>query len=115
MTYQEAAATALQVQDAVNLSGVVRSFSEATSAVWEEAHRTNKGTGWVNTHPIATLFLFKLRELNGDANTEGALALDKYREATILCEQIRAKTSIDPKGIMAIACAQARRAKKVIG
>lgn len=65
MTYQDAAQTALQVQDAVNLSGVVHSFAEATSALWDEAHRQGKGTSFVNRHPIATLFLAKLAELNG--------------------------------------------------
>ena len=67
MTYKEAARDAITVQDAVNLSGVAHAFSAAVSAVWDEAHRTGKGTDWVNTHPIVTLFLSKLTDLNRNA------------------------------------------------
>lgn len=64
MTYDETARTAIAVQDAVNLSGVAHSFAEAVSAIWDEAHRQGKGTEWVNTHPVVTLFLDKLADLN---------------------------------------------------
>lgn len=64
MTYREAARAAIVVQDAVNLSGVAHSFAEAMSAIWEEAHTQGQGTEWVNTHPIVTLFLDKLADLN---------------------------------------------------
>jgi hypothetical protein len=64
MNYQEAAQWAIDCQDASNLSGVVHSFDKAVSAIWEEAHRTGKGTAWVNTHPIVTLYLSKLASLN---------------------------------------------------
>lgn len=67
MTYREAAQTALDIQDAVNLSGVAHAFSQAVSAIWDEAHRTGKGTDWVNTHAIVTLFLSKLTDLNRHA------------------------------------------------
>jgi hypothetical protein len=64
-TYQDAARTALEVQDACNLSGVAHAFSRAVNAIWDEAHRTGKGTDWVNSHPICTLFISKLTDLNG--------------------------------------------------
>jgi hypothetical protein len=67
MTYQEAAQTAIDVQNAVNLSGVTHAFSQAVSAIWDEARRQNKGTEFVNTHPIVTLFLSKLTDLNRQA------------------------------------------------
>jgi hypothetical protein len=67
MTYQQAAQTALDVQDAVNLSGVTHAFSQAVSAIWDEAHRTGQGTEFVNTHPIVALFLSKLTDLNRHA------------------------------------------------
>jgi hypothetical protein len=65
MTYEEAARTAIAVQDACNLSGVVHSFADAVSTIWDEAHRQGRGTEWVNTHPVVTLFLDKLADLNG--------------------------------------------------
>jgi hypothetical protein len=64
MTYEEAARTAIGVQDAVNLSGVAHSLAEAVSAIWDEAHRQGQSTEWVNAHPVVTLFLDKLADLN---------------------------------------------------
>lgn len=65
MTLQQAAQTALDVQDACNLSGVVRSFHTIVMEVlWPEARKLGKGTDWVNQHPIVSLFLDKLASLN---------------------------------------------------
>jgi len=65
MTIKEAAQTALDVQSAVNLSGVLASFKEVVhEVIWPEAHRLGKGTEWVNSHPIVTLYLSKLTDLN---------------------------------------------------
>jgi hypothetical protein len=64
MTYREAGRTAIAVQDAVNLSGVAHSFADAVSAIWDEAHWQGHGTEWANTHPVVTLFLDKLADLN---------------------------------------------------
>lgn len=65
LTIQQAARTALECQDACNLSGVLASFKEIVHEVlWPEARRLGKGTDFVNTHPIVTLFLDKLASLN---------------------------------------------------
>ncbi len=65
MTIQEAAQSALLVQNACNLSGVLASFKEIVhEVIWPEARRLGKGTEFVNTHPIVTLFLDKLASLN---------------------------------------------------
>ncbi len=61
MTIQEAARVALDCQDARNLSGVLASFKEIVhEVIWPEARRLGKGTEYVNTHPVVTLFLSKL-------------------------------------------------------
>lgn len=66
MTYKQAAQDALAVQDACNLSGVVKSFHEiVTNVLWPEARKDGHGTDWVNQHPIVYLFLYKLMALNG--------------------------------------------------
>jgi hypothetical protein len=65
VNYQEAARWAIDCQDACNLSGVTHSYDKAVSAVFEEAQKLGKGTDWINTHPIVTLFLSKLGSLNG--------------------------------------------------
>jgi len=65
-TMKAAAQTALDVQDACNLSGVLRAFQLIVSdVIWPEAHRLGEGTAWVNQHPICVLFLSKLVDLNG--------------------------------------------------
>ena len=65
MDMREAAQTALDVQDACNLSGVAYSLSRILEEViWPEARRIGEGTDFVNTHPIVTLFLDKLLSLN---------------------------------------------------
>jgi hypothetical protein len=65
MTIQQAARVALDCQDGCNLSGVLASFKEIVhEVIWPEARRLAKGTEFVNTHPIVTLFLSKLCSLN---------------------------------------------------
>jgi len=69
MTLQQAAQQALDCQNACNLSGVLRSFDRIVMDVlWEEARRIGEGTEWVNSHPICTLFLDKLADLNRRAD-----------------------------------------------
>lgn len=69
MTYKQAAQQALDIQDACNLSGVAHAFDKAVSAVFEESQRIGQGTDWRNTHPIITLHLLKMAELNGCGST----------------------------------------------
>jgi hypothetical protein len=85
MNIQEAAKTAIEVQDACNLSGVLASFQRIVSDVlWPEAHKQKAGTEFVNQHAISTLFLSKLCSLNG-----GHYACD-YLAASDECERIAA-------------------------
>lgn len=62
-TIQEVCQEAITVQDACNLSGVAHSFLEAI-AVLREYH-PNKGTQFLNTHAVVTLYVSKLASLNG--------------------------------------------------
>src|SRR5712664_17795 len=85
MTIQQAARTALDCQDACNLSGVLASFKEIVhEVIWPEARRLGKGTEYVNAHPIVTLFLSKLCSLN-----RGYFECD-YLHASYACEAIAA-------------------------
>lgn len=63
--YIRAAQNAIQVQDACNLSGIAFSFHAAIEAVCERCTELGQGTRWKNTHPIVTLYLLKMAELNG--------------------------------------------------
>ena len=60
-----AAQTALDVQNAINLSGLLHTLDQiVTDVLWPEARKLGKGTEFVNTHCVVTLFLFKLMALN---------------------------------------------------
>lgn len=56
---------ALRVLDAVNLSGVVYSFSKVLPRIWEEAKERGEGTDYVNQHPISQLYAAKIMDLAG--------------------------------------------------
>ena len=51
------------VQDACNLSGVVHSFGQVVSELWEHAREKGMGTEWVNQHPVCVLFADKMASL----------------------------------------------------
>lgn len=88
-TLQEAAQTALDVQNACNLSGVVHSFSEVMRVLNEESRKgagNGFGTNWTNEHPICRLFIEQIAHLNGCAVRDTAKSdyFKAYRE----CEAV---------------------------
>lgn len=70
----ELAQDALDVQDACNLSSVVISFAKALDDLWLHATALNKGTDWVNQHPITKAFTSKLMSLSGWTLGDGTFA-----------------------------------------
>lgn len=61
---RDAAQTAVDIQNACNLSGVVQTFSKILSEVlWPFAKVHGYGTDWVNRHPISVLFSSKIAAL----------------------------------------------------
>lgn len=73
----EASREALTAQDASNLSGVAHSLSAVlTELIWPMAQRLQKGTAWVNAHPLVTLYLDKLTDLNGYGTVSGMESWD---------------------------------------
>ena len=71
---------AITIQDACNLSGVVKSFSRMMDKIWEEARSHGKGTDWVNTHPIAILFAEKCVHLTTGQMIPGTKINDAWTE-----------------------------------
>ena len=69
---------ALDAQSACNLSGIVHSFSNILHRVWEEAREQNKGTDWVNEHPICRLFAEQIAHLTRNRD---------YNEAYDFCQE----------------------------
>jgi hypothetical protein len=62
------AALAIQVQDACNLSAVVKSFAKVTEDLWILARDKGEGTDWVNNHPVSCLFAHKIADLSNCTN-----------------------------------------------
>jgi hypothetical protein len=90
MTLQQAAQQALDVQNACNLSGVVHSLDQIVREVlWPEADRLGKGTDFVNTHPIVSMFLDKLASLNRTQCLCSG-SMDAYHKATGEVEKLAA-------------------------
>jgi len=87
-TMKDAARTALAVQSASNLSGVVHSWAQVQSVLSAEANRTGKGTDWRNSHPINQLFLVQLAHLS---NIPVDLDFD-YMAAVVKVEAIAEET-----------------------
>jgi hypothetical protein len=81
-TMQDAATAAIQVQDACNLTGVLRSFVEAMTVVRQDALAQGRGTDWINTHPVAQLFADKIADLTG------RLDMDRYSAAYQACRTL---------------------------
>lgn len=73
---------AMLSQTACNLSGIMRSAAKATEAIWAEARRLNKGTDWVNKHPIMRLYAEQISHLTK------AGELSSYGEASEICETL---------------------------
>ena len=95
---RQAAQTALEIQNAVNLSGVVHSLDEiVTNVLWPEARRQGKGTKYVNTHSIVTLFLHKLTSLNG-SECFCSECINGYSRATAEVERIAGDQTDETNG-----------------
>lgn len=75
-------ARALDAQSACNLSGIVHSFSDVLSRIWNEANETGKGTEFVNKHPISRLYAEQIAYLSGGGAT---LDGDSYSKAHAVC------------------------------
>ena len=80
---------AILCQDACNASGLIKSLASHLDAIWEEARAQEKGTDYVNFHPVIRLFLEQLVFLNGGSYQYGRPWLD----AMDIC---RAKALLTP-------------------
>lgn len=71
---------AIQVQDACNLSGVAHSLCEAMKVIREEPDCN--GTDYVNRHPVVTMYLSKMADLNGMSINSG-----EFNAAYQICKE----------------------------
>jgi hypothetical protein len=78
--------TAIQIQDAYNLGGVLRAWGEMIDRIWEDVHEANTGTMDFRKHPINVLFASKVSDLTGcdDWSIFGE-AYDRAKQASARC------------------------------
>lgn len=55
--------TAIQVQDACNLGGVLRAWEAIRDRIWEDVHEAGSGTLGFRYHPINVMFASKVSDL----------------------------------------------------
>lgn len=79
---------ALLAQSAVNLSGLVHSFSEVLPRIWEEAREKGQGTDFVNCHPIARLYSEQIAFLSSGRD---------YSHAHKICDELSKRDETKPK------------------
>lgn len=62
--------TAYDVQDACNLGGVLRTWSEIIPRIWADVHFEGTGTMGFRTHPINVMFASKVESLTACNDTD---------------------------------------------
>ena len=70
------------VSSAVNFSGVAISLPEVVRKVRQEAEARGQSRQWADRHPLLTIYLDKLAELNGLYLTGSDAILDCYTLVT---------------------------------
>lgn len=70
---------AIEVQNAVNLSGVVHSFNSVLSKIWDEVHENKivNATEYISNHPISVLYAWKIASLSRLLRCEDFAAFSK--------------------------------------
>ena len=85
-----AAADAITVQDACNLSGVVFSFARHMEAICRAMREDGHGTDWKNAHPVAVMFASKIASLTHCEDMEtfaAAYAMCRTAAATVEADE----------------------------
>lgn len=71
--------TALNVQDACNMSGVLFSFAECMKTINEEMRKQGEGEDYRRQHPVVIMFLSKLNSM--------AESFDSFSSAYDACKE----------------------------
>jgi hypothetical protein len=82
----------LNAQSGCNATGLINSMKEITECLWNTAKSLNKGTEWVNHHPILQLYAYQLAHL-----THGREPIEwvDYGLSYAFCEEV-IRGNIDP-------------------
>ena len=92
---REAYQSALDIQDACNLSGLVRALADYTYLLWEEARELNKGSDYVNKHPVVLWYVEKFHQLAGRPSLDDLIKAHAIIQAKLV--ELRAEPEhVDP-------------------
>ena len=84
-TLKELAQEAIDVQNASNLTAVVRTFASALDDLWQYAVVGGHGTEWVNRHPVTRAYVSKLTSLSSHEASDST-----FSEVMRLSAELRA-------------------------
>ena len=80
--------TALDIQDASNMSGVVLAFAEAMKQINAEMQLNKEGEVYRRNHPVVIMFFFYFNDMAGFSD---AMSLQTYSNAYSICKKEAAK------------------------
>lgn len=89
--YVRAAMNALDCQQASNLAGLLSGLERARNALLTRRRDLNKGTDWLNTHPVMYLFSVQMGYLTGSS----IIADGDYSRNVSICEKIAAGEEVE--------------------
>lgn len=76
--------TALDIQDASNMSGVVLAFAEAMKQINVEMQLNKEGEVYRRNHPVVIMFLSKLNDMAGFSD---GMSIQTYCDAYDSCKK----------------------------
>src|SRR5688572_26104440 len=80
--------SAIDVQNACNLSGIVQSFAYAMPRIWNVARTLGYGTDWVNTHPLCRMYANQIVFLSSATG----IGYSDFRDASEFCNAVNSGT-----------------------
>jgi len=86
--------TAIVIQDASNLSGIVYQFARDMKVICEEVRRNGGGTDAINHHPVCRLYAEQIAWLAGAGSCPNHRS---YLRAHAECEKRAAELQPEPK------------------
>lgn len=77
---------AINSQGACNATGLINSLNDLREKIWANARQLNKGTEWVNCHPILQLYAYQLAHL---CHGREPIEWEGYHKAYLFCKLVK--------------------------
>jgi hypothetical protein len=78
--------TCIDAQSGCNCTGLINSINGMRDRLWNTARSHNKGTEWVNAHPIMQLFAYQLSHIS---HNREPIEWDGFSNAYLFCQTVR--------------------------